>query len=213
MRAVNGWSGRTNASWILGLGLVFLLVASQGWGQEEAPPNPVKAQTQTPVAAYPLELLGLLAPPEKRGPLTVTPSISVSEEYNDNIFLDNRRREYDYITTFTPALTLFVNRPSYRLSAGYSFGADLYARHDNLTNPFDRQSFLADGLYKLTPTVTLTAIESFAFNRNTNLLAPNTFSTGRQESWSNAFTPGVAWQMTPLDTLSVSATYTALRFK
>src|SRR5439155_16504569 len=92
------------------------------------------------------------------------------------------------------------------LSAGYSFGADLYARQDRLSNALARQNFLADGMYKLTPELTLTAIESFAFNRSTNLLAPNTFSTGRQESWSNTFTSGVAWQMTSRNVLSVSAT-------
>src|SRR5437867_9293089 len=208
MRSVYRWSGRKNASWILGA--VFLLLASQGWG-EEAPSSAAKAQP--PVAAYPLELLGLLAPPEARGPLTVTPSISVSEEYNDNVFLDNRRRESDFITSFAPAVTLFVNSPSYTLSAGYSFGADLYARQNGLSNPLARQNFLADGMYRHTPELTLTAIESFAFNRSTNLLAPNTFSTGRQESWINTFTPGVAWQMTSRNALSVSATYTALRFE
>jgi len=216
MRSVYRWSGRQNASWILGA--VLLLLASQGWGQEapssaEKAQPPVAERAQPPVAAYPLELLGLLAPPEARGPLTLTPSISVSEEYNDNIFLDNRRRESDFITSFAPAVTLFVNSPSYRLSAGYSFGADLYARQDRLSNPLARQNFLADGMYRLAPELTLTAIESFAFNRSTNLLAPNTFSTGRQESWSNTFTPGVAWQMTSRNALSVSATYSALRFE
>src|SRR5436190_7053365 len=179
MRSVYRWSGRQNVSWILGA--VLLLLASQGWGQEapssaEKAQPPVAERAQPPVAAYPLELLGLLAPPEARGPLTLTPSISVSEEYNDNIFLDNRRRESDFITSFAPAVTLFVNSPSYRLTAGYSFGADLYARQDRLSNPLARQNFLADGMYKLTPELTLTAIESFAFNRSTNLLAPNTFS-------------------------------------
>src|SRR5438093_11001122 len=160
MRSVYRWSGRKNASWILGA--VFLLLASQGWG-EEAPS--AAAKVQPPVAPYPLELLGLLAPPEARGPLMLTPSISVSEEYNDDIFLDNRRRESDFSTSFAPAVTLFVNSPSYRLSAGYSFGADLYARQDRLSNPLARQNFLADGMYRLTPELTLQALGSCPVNR------------------------------------------------
>ena len=43
------------------------------------------------VTAYPAELLGLLGPPAERGPLTLRPSIAVSEEYDDNVLLDTRR--------------------------------------------------------------------------------------------------------------------------
>ena len=142
-------------------------MTSYAWGQQP-PPRGIGAQpsgTATepalgppspPIAAYPLELLGLLAPAAQRGPVTLTPSISVSEEYNDNIFLDNRDRQWDFITSFSPALTLFVNRPSYQLTAGYSFSADLYAREDRLSNAFDRQNFVATGLYRLSSSVTLT---------------------------------------------------------
>ena len=157
-------------------------MASYAWGQEP-PPRGVGAQPSgtvtgpaagppsLPIAAYPLELLGLLAPGAQRGPVTLTPSISVSEEYNDNIFLDNRDRQWDFITSFSPALTLYVNRPSYQLSAGYSFSADLYAREDRLSNALDTQNFVATGLYRLTPVLTLTASDAFSFNRNSNQVA------------------------------------------
>ena len=199
-------------------------MASFAWGQE-APPRGVGAQApgtatapapvppSLPIAAYPLELLGLLAPGAQRGPVTLTPSISVSEEYNDNIFLDNRDRQWDFITSFSPALTLYVNRPSYQLSAGYSFSADVYAREDRLSNAFDRQNFVATGLYRLTPGVTLTASDAFAYDRNSNRVAAQGFSSGRQKSWSNTFTPGMTWQMTPQNSLGLSATYGVLRFE
>ncbi len=199
-------------------------MASYAWGQQP-PPRGIGAQpsgTATepalgppspPIAAYPLELLGLLAPAAQRGPVTLTPSISVSEEYNDNIFSDNRNRQWDFITSFSPALTLYVNRPSYQLSAGYSFSADLYAREDRLSNAFDHQNFVATGLYRLTPVVTLTASDTFAYDRNSNRVAAQGFSSGRQKSWGNTFTPGTIWQITPLDSLSLSATYGVLRFE
>jgi len=31
-------------------------------------------------------------------PMTLTPSVTVSEEFNDNVFLDNTRKEWDMIT-------------------------------------------------------------------------------------------------------------------
>src|SRR5262249_30080381 len=133
------------------IGIVIGLTASYAGSQEppptgtkEQPPTPstTKEQPLTPVTgapptlptpglslpSYPLTLLGLLAPPAQRGPLTLLPSIGVSEEYNDNVHSDNRNRESDFITSFSPAITLSVNRPSYQLNAGYSFSAELFAK-------------------------------------------------------------------------------------
>src|SRR5438093_2636263 len=183
-------------------------------GQPPAPvTEPSPAPQRPPVGAYPLELLGLLAPPAQRGPVTLTPSISVSEEYNDNLFLNNQDRRRDFITGFSPTITLFVNRPSYQVNGGYSFTAELYERESRLINALNRQSFIGSGLYRATPGVTLTASETYALNRNTNLVASQGFSTGRQESWSNTSGPGLTWQMTPRTSLSLGATYGLLRFK
>ena len=170
-------------------------------------PAPIPPTAVPSIAAYPLELLGLLAPPAQRGPVTLTPSIVIGEEYNDNIFLDNRNRQWDFISSFGPAITLFVNRPSYQLNAGYSFNAVVYARNERLNNAFDSQNFIAGGLYRVSPALTLTATDTFAFNRNTNLVASQGVSTGRQESWTNTFTPGTTWQMTSRNTLSLTASY------
>src|SRR5438093_9976466 len=198
-------------------------MASHARGQEpppgrpaEQPPpvtEPAPGLQRPPVGAYPLELLGLLAPPAQRGPVTLTPSISVSEEYNDNLFLNNQDRQRDFITGFSPTITLFVNRPSYQVNGGYSFTAELYERESRLNNALNRQSFIGSGLYRATPGVTLTASETYALNRNTNLVGSQGFSTGRQESWSNTSGPGLTWQMTPRTSLSLGATYGLLRFK
>jgi hypothetical protein len=198
-------------------------MGSHAWGQQAPPTDDVSAQPSKapaepaappslPIAAYPLELLGLLAPRAQRGPVTLTPSIAVSEEYNDNIFSNNQNRQWDFITNFSPALTLFVHRPDYELTAGYSFGAVLYARDTRLNKAFDHQNLVANGVYRLTPGLTLTASDWFALNNSSNLVGSQGFSTGRQESISNTVTPGVNWQMTPLNNLSLSANYGLLRF-
>jgi hypothetical protein len=145
--------------------------------------------------------------------VSLTPSIAVSEEYNDNIFSNNQDRQWDFITSFSPALTLYVNRPSYALSAGYSFSADLYARESRFNEAFARQNFVATGLYRLTPGLTLTASDTSALNNNSNQVASQGFSSGRQKSWSNNLTPGMNWQMTRTDSLSLGAAYDVLRFE
>jgi hypothetical protein len=163
-----------------------------------------------PISAYPLELLGLLAAPTQRGPITLVPSIAVSEEYNDNLFQNNDDRQSDFITGFSPALTLLVNRPAYQVSAGYSFTSEIYANESRFSGPFNRQSFVGNSLFRVTPNLTLTAFDTFLYDRNGNITPERT--TGRQESWTNTLTPGVAWQATPRSSVNLSATYTALRF-
>ena len=206
------------------VGVALGSVAPLAWGQEPPPRGareqpaateaaPTPPTPAPPISAYPLELLGLLAPPAQRGPVTLTPSISVSGEYNDNLFLNNQNREWDLISGASPALTLFVNRPSYHLSAGYSFTAEMYDRNSRLNNALDRQNFVGSGLYRATTGLTLTASETYGVDRNTNRLAAQGFATGRQESSSNTFAPGMAWQMTPRTSLSLGATYGVQRFK
>jgi len=158
-------------------------------------------------------LLGLLAPPAQRGPLTLLPSIGISEEYNDNVHSDNRVRESDFITNFSPSIILSVNRPSYQLNAGYSFSAAVYAEGTLPNEAFQSQNFIGSGSWQVARGLTLSASDSFAYNRTaTNLVAVQGFSTGQQESVSNTFNPGMSWQMTQLDTLNLGATYSVLRF-
>src|SRR3989442_15188362 len=112
-------------------------MASHAGGQEpppgrpaDRPPAPVTEPApgfqRPPVGAYPLELLGLLAPPAQRGPVTLTPSISVSEEYNDNLFFNNQDRQRDFITGFSPTITLFINRPSDQVNGGHPVTYESY---------------------------------------------------------------------------------------
>jgi hypothetical protein len=205
--------------------IVVGLIASHGWGQEpsspgtkDQPPQAVTGPLPTtptagpPISAYPVELFGLLAPPAQRGKATLMPSIAVSEEYNDNIFSDNRNRQSDFITNFTPAITLSLNNPSYQLSAGYTFTGQLYAEESSLNEVFQTQNFVLNGSYTAAQGLTFTASDFFALNRDTGLVA-NGFSTGRQKSWSNTFAPGMTWQMTQRNSLTLGANFNALRFE
>jgi len=165
------------------------------------------------IAAYPLELLGLLAPPARRRPVTLTPSIAISEEYNDNVNLDHQNRVWDFITNFSPAVTLFINQPTYEINAGYSFTAAVYAREPDRNTAFETQNLLASGLYRLTSELTFTVSDWFVLGNYTNLVSAQGISTGRQKSWSNTFVPGATWQMTRLDSLAISGSYSVLRYE
>src|SRR5262249_10405507 len=207
--------------------VVGLLAASHAGGQEPPRPGTTTEQKQTPttgahytvppqmapMAAYPLELFGLLAPPAQRGPFTLLPSIGISEEYNDNVHVDNRNRDWDFITNISPALSLSINRPTYQLNAGYTFSAAIYARGTLPNEAFQSQNFIGSGSWQMTRTLTLSASDSFVYNKaNSNTVAVQGFSVGQQESLSNTLNPAMSWQMNPANTLTLGATYGLLRF-
>ena len=52
-------------------------------------------------------------------------------EYNDNILLNNDDKRSDFVTGFTPGITLAVERATYRLLAGYNFTAEIYSKEEN----------------------------------------------------------------------------------
>ena len=70
------------------------------------------------------------------------PMISISEEFNGNLFLNNANKRYDFITTFTPGIMALVNRPRFQLAAGFSNDAQLYARGSSPNDGLARQNFV-----------------------------------------------------------------------
>ena len=115
----------------------------------------------------------------RAAPLTILPSITISEEYNDNVNLSNANRTSDWITGFTPALNVIYESATYRLSAGYNFTAEMYARDPDRNAAFNRQNFDLDTQWQPTEQLTLTLLDGFTFSTDTNVIAPEGVSTGR----------------------------------
>ena len=190
--------GSALAAWVVAVGVS---VAPGGvWAQFPGGPLPSQPDPQQ-------------LQPTLRSPLTLTPTLTVSEEYNDNILLNNRDKRWDVITGFTPGLTLAVEDPLYRLALGYNFTAEVYARDEDRNNAFNRQNFSLDSFYRVSPQVTLSLTDSFSFTTDTNLLAAEGVSTGRDRSWTNSVTPGVSWQATPLTAFRLFGSNTIQRFE
>ena len=150
--------------------------------------------------------------PTRRAPLTITPSFTLSEEYNDNVFLDNRNRQSDFITGFTPGIAITFERPTYRLAAGYNFTAELFARETQESHAFDRQNFFLDTMWKVDPFLTLSLTDTFIFSTDTNLIARENVATGRDRSSSNTLGAGASYQLTEFWSLRGGASYTLERF-
>ncbi len=69
----------------------------------------------------------------------IEPSIVVSEEYNDNVFLTPQNREYDYITSIIPGVHFSYKAAFWDWDVSYSYNYRYFA----LTSPHDRDSHYA----------------------------------------------------------------------
>ncbi len=77
--------------------------------------------------------------------LTIVPSISIREQYNDNIFLTRTDREDDFITTISPAITLEYSPSTYLdMSLDYGFNFRFYEDHNELNDTSFRETQFAD---------------------------------------------------------------------
>jgi hypothetical protein len=176
----------------------------------------------TPVAAqFPLfqqpGLPGTLVDPQelqqpRRAPFTLTPSITITGEFNDNIFIDNRNKVSDFIIGFTPGLALSIESPTYRLAAGYNFTSEVFTQETDESHAFDRQNFFLDSLWRVDPFLTLSLTDSFVFSTDTNLVSTASVATGRNRGFSNVLAAGAAWQFAPLWLLRGDASWTTERF-
>jgi len=215
--------------------VISVLIALPAAGQA-----PTGSQTQTPSTPVPLtqtrpaapdvrpgalppsDIPGVLFPPligpdllyapPARGPLTVTPSLAITEQYNDNIFSSNANKQSDFITQFTPGLALQIQHPGFQWLSAFSFTAEIYADHSELNNAANQLRFLTSATYQATQRVNLSLTEGFNYGRNGTNLATSGVSSGRQESWSNVLSAGLGIQLTPRTTWNLSGAYSLERF-
>jgi hypothetical protein len=149
----------------------------------------------------------------RRAPFTITPSIAITGEYNDNIFLDNRIRESDFIIGFTPGIAIAVERPTYRLATGYNFTAEIFTTETQESHAFDRQNFWLDGEWRVDPNLTLSLTDTLLVSTDTNLISTETVSTGRDRALSNTLSAGAAWRLAPLWTVRGGGSWTVERYQ
>jgi hypothetical protein len=65
---------------------------------------------------------------------SVTPSISIREEYNDNIFLTSSDEESDFITTINPSINFAYRTRIITLSLDYGLNFEFYADNSDLND-------------------------------------------------------------------------------
>jgi hypothetical protein len=184
------------------------LVVCVDIGLAAAQPVPIAPQFGTAAPTQDPQKLQL----PLRAPLTLVPTITISEEYNDNILLDNRNKQWDLITGITPGLNFIWESRTHRLAAGYNFTTELYLREPERDNAFNTQNFTLDGLYRASEQLTLTLTNAFTMTQDTNLISTSGVSTGFSRSWGNVLTAGAAYKLDEFTTLTGGGSWAVQRF-
>src|SRR5690348_18289375 len=107
-------------------------------------------------------------------------SFTTGEEYNDNIFF-SKDREHDFITFFTPTLTLLYapeGQVAPTLNVNVSPRYEIYARHSDLNN-FDNIAANAGYSYLYSPRLSFNFSDTFQRQgkTRTSLITPGQFLT------------------------------------
>jgi hypothetical protein len=200
-------------------------------GPESVTEEPGVRPGPAPLGPYPTPLGPFISPPglplptptgeqlfgsrlmqRVRGGIVLTPTLTIVEEYNDNIFLDNEARKSDFITAIQPGLALTIEEPVYRLHAAYSFTSLLHADETSLNSVRGREFFTLEGLYRPTPRLTLSVADLYTRSENSNVSSVGGFSTGRVRTTSNSLVPAVSYSLTPQTTLRALGGWTTETF-
>lgn len=136
----------------------------------------------TRVSAATVVALALIAGPAAvsgQGRWVATPSLGVTQEFDDNIFGTASDKVSDFITRLTPGLSLGYESAPLTLLASYSFGIEVYADNSDLDNVAERQQGNLQVTYRLDPRTTLGLSGAYSQNPSTaDFLAPATPQSG-----------------------------------
>jgi hypothetical protein len=113
---------------------------------------------------------------------------------------------------FTPGVTLSMQRPDYRLLAGYNTTGEVFVDNSDLNDFGSSQNFFGDFFYRFSPRLTFALTDRFVLGRNTSTLTTGSVSVGRQEGLRNIITPRLRFQATPNTALNLIASHSLVRF-
>lgn len=97
-------------------------------------PDPAAAQQQTPSTPWQLPRPGYESHPIKAGPLTLEPSLDVSEGYDSNIFAAHNDVEGDFVTHIVPSVDVKTNHEGLSLNSRLWTDQAVFADHSKQDN-------------------------------------------------------------------------------
>src|SRR5213593_3369448 len=157
--------------------------------------------------AAPAQLIPTTAAPAQTG-YYLTPSLSVAEVYDDNVFYTTSPRTHDFLTRISPGLKAAYQSAPLTVEGSYTFDSEIYSRRTELTTPQMRQRGLIE--LKATPIQVLTLSVSGAYYQTRtpqelNLTTGLAATRVRAERYTT--NPGFTYRFDPLTTAKGDYTF------
>jgi predicted porin len=155
--------------------------------------------------------------------ISLSPSVAISEEYNDNIFLTPDNEEDDFITTVTPGFTVELTQRENGLSLSYNPGFSFFADHSDL-NSWQHEAVLSAWM-ALTRSTRIELEDAFLYTEDPapegEILSPitedpliqrdPTIRRGREPYYPNTSSIRLIQQFGSSDSFYLQYAYTVLR--
>jgi len=157
--------------------------------------------------AVPAQLVPSTSAPAQAG-YYVTPSLSVAEVYDDNVFFTTSPRTHDFLTRISPDLKAGYQSVPLTVAGGYTFDSEIYSRHSELTSAQVRQRGSLEVKATPDPVLTLSVSGSYAQTKTPAELNLETGLAARRVL-AERYTanPGFIDRFDPLTTVKGDYTY------
>jgi hypothetical protein len=140
---------------------------------------------------------------------TIVPSLSLTEEYNDNIFLDSSDKVDDFITYITPSLNLSMRSANSELAFGYSTSLSFYNSHSYL-NGQPAHNFNAGSSFRLSERLSFTLSDTYVMSsetRDIRAISDTGPLTGRRKLTYNNISGNIFYKLGGNLTYTLGASY------
>lgn len=142
----------------------------------------------------------------------ITPSLTISEDYDDNIRQTSTKTQSDFVTRVSPGLRLEWKEYPWDVSVAGAFRPEIFARHTDLNTATENRDASAAVEFRPTPLVTLSLAENYIRSVNPETVTPRIrLIPGRFASTSNTVAPAVTYHLTPLTSARVGYSFDILR--
>ena len=133
-----------------------------------------------------------------------TPSFSLAEEFDDNVFVSSTDPQSDFITRFTPGVQFGYRSAPFTLLVSSSIAGELYVRNPELDG-VNRTRAALEVKYLPYRLLTLSLdVAYFETETPTDLVPTTGLQLGRSRATQVAVIPAAVYQFTPNDTGSAS---------
>lgn len=134
-----------------------------------------------------------------------TPSFTLAEEFDDNVFVSTTDPQWDFITRFTPGVQLGYRSAPFTLLASSSIDAEIYANNPELSDAANRKRAALELKYLPFRLLTVSLNVTYFETQTPSELVPTTgLQLGRTKATQLAVIPAASYQITSVDTATGS---------